>query len=309
MSFCGIESLSCFQLKPGVNRSSFIVCAKTQADDSISEPEKPKGFSDADINPKTGNPYKRPAHVRAAISKANKGKPKDYPSHLLGKRGKNHPSYKHGQGSLRDQEKDKLQAWALEVKKIYNFQCFLTGTSDDLQSHHLEGWSKSEEKRYDVSNGVCLAKPVHKQFHNIYGLGDNTTEQFEQFILDFYPHVAAKYEYPAKYPWNQDSVFLRQTPFVEEVDVENMKDRQKTHCEKAEIAFHELTHSRNHEWVSGEYLTVYSPCVVRCNIHNQEFSTTFRNYKGCRTGLKCCGSVLQSIANEARRDPNTGRFL
>ena len=48
----------------------------------------------------------RPPEVRAKISKAHKGKPKNYVSYLKGRKGPDHPAYKHGKGGTRKDEYD-----------------------------------------------------------------------------------------------------------------------------------------------------------------------------------------------------------
>lgn len=41
-------------------------------------------------------------------------------------------------------------------------------------------WDK--EHRTDLNNGVTLCNKCHKEFHKKYGYGNNTKEQFEEFI-------------------------------------------------------------------------------------------------------------------------------
>lgn len=74
--------------------------------------------------------------------------------------------------------------WMRDVLKRDNYTCALTGIrgKGNLAVHHLDGWNWCIEKRYDVSNGITIRKEIHELFHKIYGLGDNTKEQFEEFV-------------------------------------------------------------------------------------------------------------------------------
>jgi uracil-DNA glycosylase len=72
--------------------------------------------------------------------------------------------------------------WALEVKRKDHFTCVVCGKRGvELNSHHLNAWAQYPEQRYDISNGVCLDKHCHEEFHSIYGKGRNTAEQFEEY--------------------------------------------------------------------------------------------------------------------------------
>lgn len=51
-----------------------------------------------------------------------------------------------------------------------------------IQAHHLDGYNWAKDKRLEVDNGVTLCEDCHKTFHNEYGRGDNTKEQYNNFI-------------------------------------------------------------------------------------------------------------------------------
>jgi hypothetical protein len=64
-----------------------------------------------------------------------------------------------------------------------NYTCRITGMRGKLNVHHLEGVTLSPEKVLDLNNVITLHSSVHKLFHDIYGRGYNTSEQFQEFLL------------------------------------------------------------------------------------------------------------------------------
>lgn len=102
--------------------------------------------------------------------------------------------------------------WKNQSMKSCNYKCVITGGRFD-EIHHLYGFNKivnetlnalgidktsavfsfDEDTLLKILNkfrelqelyplGVCLRKDIHTQFHNIYGYGDNTIEQWNEFI-------------------------------------------------------------------------------------------------------------------------------
>ena len=99
--------------------------------------------------------------------------------------GKNHHNYN---SNLTDEEREQnrniegYNEWVLKVKEQANFTCDICGyRGNKLRSHHLDGYNWCKERRTDVSNGVCLCDKCHKEFHSIYGQGDNTQKQYIKF--------------------------------------------------------------------------------------------------------------------------------
>lgn len=62
-----------------------------------------------------------------------------------------------------------------------NNVCYCCGQKD-TEIHHLNGYNWYIEGRLDESNAVTLCKNCHSNFHSIYGKGDNTKEQFKEWL-------------------------------------------------------------------------------------------------------------------------------
>lgn len=69
------------------------------------------------------------------------------------------------------------------VLKRDNYTCQCCGECGrKLAVHHLNGYNWDKENRINPDNAVVLCENCHKEFHHIYGYGNNTKEQFEEFI-------------------------------------------------------------------------------------------------------------------------------
>lgn len=129
---------------------------------------------------------------RARISRAKIGQNAGEKNHFYGKkyaRPEDHPSYNHSLTAEDRAERRLINGyyeWTYEVKKQAEFTCEACGDNrgGNLVSHHKEGYSMNKERRIDVTNGVCLCDTCHKDFHGAYGYGDNTVDQFEEWVLN-----------------------------------------------------------------------------------------------------------------------------
>lgn len=118
--------------------------------------------------------------------------------------------WKGGITSIRKFIANNVRRWRKESIEFYNGKCVITGDSYDVV-HHLYGFNLilnnafeklnlpiyenvSDYNKEDLNNlvflvkemhnsmlGVCLRKDVHQLFHKLYGHGNNTPEQFEEF--------------------------------------------------------------------------------------------------------------------------------
>lgn len=75
----------------------------------------------------------------------------------------------------------KYNEWRNSVYDRDNYRCIICG-NNNIQAHHLDGWNWCKEKRYDIENGLTLCKFHHNDFHKKYGRGNNTKEQFNEYL-------------------------------------------------------------------------------------------------------------------------------
>jgi len=74
--------------------------------------------------------------------------------------------------------------WRNEVFKRDNYtcQCCWDEASGHLNAHHIESYDNNSDLRIELSNGITLCEDCHKDFHHIYGKGNNTQNQYDEFF-------------------------------------------------------------------------------------------------------------------------------
>ena len=77
--------------------------------------------------------------------------------------------------SLNSILKDVLLNNEINVKS--DFSVYTKSELDQILSLFLQ-----EQSKYPL--GVCLRKDIHKDFHNKYGYGNNTLEQFNDYLIN-----------------------------------------------------------------------------------------------------------------------------
>jgi 5-methylcytosine-specific restriction endonuclease McrA len=76
--------------------------------------------------------------------------------------------------------------WQKEVFRRDNYKCRLCGSNKNLNAHHLNGFARYPDLRYDINNGITLCEKHHNikfvdSFHNIYGTKNFTKEDFYEY--------------------------------------------------------------------------------------------------------------------------------
>lgn len=97
----------------------------------------------------------------------------------------NHPRWKTeitDYDRAKRRENQEYLDWRRKVFARDNYCCVICGDKK-IEAHHLDGWNWCEEKRLDVKNGITLCIFHHNDFHNKYKRGNNTVDQFNEYIL------------------------------------------------------------------------------------------------------------------------------
>ena len=75
-----------------------------------------------------------------------------------------------------------IVTWRTNIYTRDNYTCQICAKHGvNLNAHHLNAWKSFPEQRFDLDNGVTLCVDCHKEFHKMYGRGDNTREQFDEY--------------------------------------------------------------------------------------------------------------------------------
>jgi len=76
--------------------------------------------------------------------------------------------------------------FVLDVFKRDNYTCQLSGyKGHEIVVHHLDGYNWYKRGRTNPDNAITLSSEVHRKFHKIYGSGNNTKAQFEEFAKSY----------------------------------------------------------------------------------------------------------------------------
>jgi len=95
------------------------------------------------------------------LSKANGNKP---PLH----KGEAHWNWKGGISKINRGQDYRAIQWRKDVLVRFNFTCQLCGIRGGrLSAHHILGWAKYPEYRYDLENGLCLHYTCHMWLHGL----------------------------------------------------------------------------------------------------------------------------------------------
>lgn len=75
--------------------------------------------------------------------------------------------------------------WRKEVFERDDYTCQICKDSrgGKLVAHHLNGYHWDKDNRFNVDNGITICESHHKEFHCEYGYGNNTKEQFEEYLM------------------------------------------------------------------------------------------------------------------------------
>ena len=89
--------------------------------------------------------------------------------------GENHWNWQGGITPLNHRDRDKAEyiTWRVNVYKRDDYTCHDCGKRGIyLHAHHLKGWTKYPELRFDVDNGISLCRECHWARHRVKKGGD-----------------------------------------------------------------------------------------------------------------------------------------
>jgi hypothetical protein len=125
--------------------------------------------------------------------------------------GKNHPAWNGGITKISYYLREYIKEWKKDSIKNSNYKCIITGQRFDVV-HHIYSYNKIIEETFEALNmeikplvsnysldeleklklkvlelhykheyGVCITNQIHDLFHSLYGKGNNTPDQWNDF--------------------------------------------------------------------------------------------------------------------------------
>ena len=194
---------------------------KPKAETKPKPKPKPKSKSKSKPKPKVKAKPKNKAKSKPKVKP--KSKPKTKPKVKSEPKPKPKAEPKpHKRSSTRHSEigeviRDKLETWTNRIRKKYHYCCPISQDTD-VVVHHLVALNTifkqcckerglkikqsdvvdlngNEElndliadvvERHTLDMGVLISKDIHKKFHSEYGYGNNTPDQFNEFLINHY---------------------------------------------------------------------------------------------------------------------------
>ena len=99
-------------------------------------------------------------------------------------RGAEHPNYVPERHLGRPCDWYANSVWHDEVRKLADFTCQISGKrGGDLSAHHLASATRYPHLACDLSNGVCITRELHKEFHSEFGFRSFTPQDFQAFYF------------------------------------------------------------------------------------------------------------------------------
>ena len=83
--------------------------------------------------------------------------------------------------------------WRKQIHERSNYTCQKCNRRHvKLEAHHLDSYNLFPKKRYWIRNGASLCCKCHREFHQKYGYGMNTREQYKEWINHLTPKKEKK---------------------------------------------------------------------------------------------------------------------
>ena len=105
------------------------------------------------------------------------------------KRGEETPNWKGGKTSESKRIRNGIEfrLWREAVFARDNWTCQKHKIKGGkLHPHHIQNFAQFPELRFAIDNGITFSEKAHKEFHKKYGNRNNTKEQLEEFLDNYY---------------------------------------------------------------------------------------------------------------------------